>query len=73
MSVTATWVNSAKNWADSLTHVPRSWLEATREDGLESDEEDGRLCCMAARAELIAKQHGCHHLGVDRTLYLARL
>ena len=35
--------------------------------------EDGRLCCMAGRAELVAKQHGQHHLCVDRTLYLARL
>ena len=63
MSVTATWVDSAKNQADSLTRVPRSWLEAMREDGSENDQEDGRLCCMAARAELVAKQHGQHHLG----------
>ena len=45
--------------------MPRSWLEAMR--------EDGRLCCMAGRAELVTKQHGQHHLCVDRTLYLARL
>ena len=62
-------MDSAKNRADSLTRVPRSWLK----HGPESDQEDGRLRCMAARAELVAKQHGRHYLGVDRTLYLARL
>jgi transposase InsO family protein/predicted aspartyl protease len=64
LQVTVRWVESARNKSDVLTRVPRSWLEAVRV------EEHSEEVCLVSVAH---KVHALHHLGIDRTLYLARL
>ena len=60
MEVTVRWVQSEKNKADCLTRVPRRWLQLVKAE---------KTCAVAAVHDIHAK----HHLGVNRTLYLARL
>ena len=56
LKVTIELVSSPKNIADSLTRVPKVWL--TEESN-----------CSVSLAEDL---HNRHHMGVDRTCYLAR-
>ncbi|GAB1602697.1 hypothetical protein Ahia01_000549600 [Argonauta hians] len=65
LSLQVTFVPSAKNKADGLTRVKRSWLStAAKAVGVSA----------VAMADPVVKQgHDRHHMGVDRTLYLARL
>ena len=58
------FVPSSKNKADILTRVRKSWLTAK---GVDSEEE---FCCVGANVDL-RKMHDIHHMGVERTLYLA--
>jgi hypothetical protein len=70
LNVSVSWVESAGNKADRLTRVSRRWLEMskTKTDGVEG------TCCVAMDYLAVVKGvHDAHHLGVDRTLYLARL
>lgn len=64
LQVTVQWVKSAQNKADVLTRVPRRWLEIDRS-------EDGKddVCFVS----VVRRVHDQHHLGIDRTLFLARL
>ena len=56
-------VASAKNVADGLTRVKKQWLKVAV-----VDEEE--TCCVSANVDL-RQMHNMHHMGVDRTLYLA--
>ena len=63
LSLTITLVPSERNKADVLTRVKKSWLSAGKDV-----EEDG----ICAGAVSLRAMHEMHHLGVDRSLYLAR-
>lgn len=74
MTVSTRWVQTAKNKADVLTRVRKRWLEKIARSGIEEKVvEVVEKCCAAAKCDLVAKVHGVHHLGVDRTLFLAKL
>ena len=62
LSVTVTLTRSQSNRADVLTRVKSTWLAADKETRSES-------CCAVG----VAASHAKHHMGVDRTWYLARL
>ena len=57
LKVTMELVSSAKNIADSLTRVPKVWLI-----------EEESSCSVS----LVEDLHNRHHMGVDRTCYLAK-
>ena len=61
--LTITLVPSERNKADVLTRAKKSWLSAGKEGG-----ETG----VCAGAVSLREMHEMHHLGVDRSLYLAR-
>ena len=63
LALTITLVPSERNKANVLTRVKKSWLSAGKEG-----EEDG----ICAGAVSLREMHEMHHLGVDRSLYLAR-
>ena len=63
MDVTIRLVPSAENLADALTRVPRNWLK--------------KVCVGATKSnddvfEQVRNIHNLHHLGVNRTLFVAR-
>ncbi|XP_076043782.1 uncharacterized protein LOC143026883 [Oratosquilla oratoria] len=65
MKIRVTEVLSGINKADALTRVKKSWLKVKEEH-----DEKFEVC---AAGSLCAKElHGTHHLGVDRSLFLAR-
>ncbi|XP_029641347.1 uncharacterized protein LOC115216286 [Octopus sinensis] len=59
-------VPSEKNRADALTRVKRAWLEEPEEA-----RKGIAAACQLDDSEL-KRLHAMHHLGVDRTLYLAK-
>ena len=61
-----TLVPSEKNKADVLTRVKRTWLKAPEEP----EAKGTRVCCAGALN--LREDHSMHHMGVERTLYLAR-
>ena len=63
LGMAITLVPSERNKADLLTQVKKSWLSAGKEG-----EENG----VCAGALSLREMHEMHHLGVDRSLYLAR-
>ena len=63
LGLTITLVPSERNKAAVLTRVKKSWLSAGKEG-----EENG----VCAGAVSLREMHEMHHLGVDRSLYLAR-
>jgi ribonuclease HI len=73
MSVSTLWVPTTKNKADGLTRVRKRWLDKIRCHGVEDQVESNEKCCVAANSDLVAKVHGIHHFGVNRTLFFARL
>ena len=59
-------MKSAENKADRLTRVPKTWLER----------QDDDVCCVAAIEEderiiMLRGMHRKHHLGINRTHFLA--
>ena len=59
------FVPSEKNKADALTRVKKAWLGAP--------EECAQVATVCCSADVNLKEiHSLHHMGVDRTLYLAR-
>ena len=64
LELQVTIVPTEKNKADDLTRVNKAWLIYKKGE----DEECADTFCAANLSEL----HNCHHMGVDRTLYLAR-
>jgi len=63
LRVRVTLVRSADNKADQLTRVPQTWLKPVVQVAATARVRDVDLRSF----------HDLHHLGVDRTLYLARL
>ena len=60
----ATFVSTHKNKADGLTRVRKEWLK------FEKDAQNGsNICCSSLD---VAEVHNKHHMGVDRTLHIAR-
>ena len=57
MRVTVELVETSKNKADALTRVPKHWLK-----------QEKNLCSVS----LVSDVHEKSHMGVERTLYLAR-
>ena len=67
MKVSVRWIESHKNKADCLTRVSKRWLSAIGEV---------KDACFAASANSVEDDvrliHNHCHLGIDRTMYLAR-
>ena len=60
------FVPSEKNKADILTRVKKEWLK-----GIEGEcMKEPQICCMGVSD--VKELHGMHHMGVERTLFLAR-
>ena len=66
LRVSVSFVPSARNKADNLTRVKRRWMDALEE----TRESAKETCCLTN--EEVKDQHAMHHMGVDRTLHLAR-
>lgn len=64
LKLCAVLVPSEKNKADTLTRVKKAWLKATQE------EEETEVCCVGVPS--VKELHRMHHMGVDRTLFVAR-
>ncbi|XP_076068433.1 uncharacterized protein LOC143040875 [Oratosquilla oratoria] len=66
MKIRVREVSSETNKADALTRVKKSWLKA-------KEEQDEKKLEVCAAGSFRAKElHETHHLGVDRSLFLAR-
>ena len=59
LTLSVQWVCSDKNKADYLTRVPKRWIDASAKKS---------TSCVSIKAI-----HDVHHLGIDRTHYLAKL
>ena len=62
-----TFVPTKKNRADVLTRVKKEWLTVPEDMSAQSQSP---VCCTGVLN--IKELHGMHHMGVDRTLFLAR-
>ncbi|KAK3892373.1 hypothetical protein Pcinc_003743 [Petrolisthes cinctipes] len=59
------FVPSEKNKADVLTSVKKGWLGVPQEE-----EDEAKLCCVGVPS--VRELHQMYHMGVDRTLFVAR-
>ena len=66
LSVNVQFVNSGCNKADILTRVKRGWLHNPEE---EDDMKEEAACATACD---VKKLHDRHHMGVERTWFLAK-
>ena len=69
MQVSMRLVPSEMNKADRLTRVNKKWLNGSR------SQEEVRTCCTGVREEIegsVQEIHSKHHLGIERTFFLAR-
>lgn len=64
LKLNAVFVPSEKNKADALTRVKKAWL------GVPKEENEAELCCVGVPS--VKALHQMHHMGVDRTLFVAR-
>jgi len=64
LAVDVRLVASRDNKADKLTRVPRSWMRT-------GSECNGSVACVSASAT-VKQLHDKHHMGVERTWYLAK-
>jgi len=71
LDVSVRFVPSAENKADRLTRVPKRWLEHRELNGSPS-EVAAVIVTGQNPKDAVWAAHKPHHLGVDRTLYLAR-
>ena len=62
-----TFVPTKKNKAGVLTRVKKEWLMGPENVSVQSQSP---VCCTGVLT--IKELHGMHHMGVDRTLFLAR-
>ncbi|XP_076056355.1 uncharacterized protein LOC143034304 [Oratosquilla oratoria] len=65
MKIRVRKVSSEVNKADALTRVKKSWLKA-------KEEQEEKLEMCGAGSFRAKELHETHHLGVDRSLFLAR-
>ena len=62
-------VPSEKNKADALTRVPLSWIKINKT----SEETRQETACIACETSAdVRESHNQHHMGIDRSLFLAR-
>ncbi|KAG1663749.1 hypothetical protein GQR58_020218 [Nymphon striatum] len=71
LTVTVRFVSTTENKADRMTRVPKKWL-GHRYTGEEGADVSAALATGESVEDAIWAAHLPHHLGVDRTLYLAR-
>ncbi|XP_067943207.1 uncharacterized protein [Watersipora subatra] len=71
LAVSVHFVPSVEDKADRMTRVSRRWLEY-READCEAAEVSAAIVSGESPEDAIWAAHLPHHLGVDRTLYLAR-
>ncbi|KAG1664598.1 N-acetylglucosamine-6-sulfatase [Nymphon striatum] len=71
LTVTVRFVSTTENKADRMTRVPKKWL-GHRDTGEEGADVSAALATGESVEDAIWAAHLPHHLGVDRTLYLAR-
>ena len=71
LNVTVRFVPSVENKADHMTRVPKRWL-GYRETGEEAVSVVAAIATGEGPEDAIWAAHLPHHLGVDRTLFLAR-
>lgn len=65
LKLNVVFVPSEKNKADALTRVKKAWLGVSKEESNETV-----LCCVGLPS--VKELHQMHHMGVDRTLFVAR-
>ena len=70
LTLTVTKVPSEGNIADALTRVPKKWLQIV--DANNDVACPGIILPDVSVKDQLRKIHEAHHLGVNRTLYLAR-
>ncbi|KAG1688009.1 hypothetical protein GQR58_008120 [Nymphon striatum] len=71
LTVTVRFVSTTENKADRMTRVPKKWI-GHRDTGEEGADVSAALATGESVEDAIWAAHLPHHLGVDRTLYLAR-
>ena len=71
LNVTVRFVPSVENKADHMTRVPKRWL-GYRETGEEAVSVVAASATGEGPEDAIWAAHLPHHLGIDRTLFLAR-
>ena len=71
LNVTVHFVPSVENRADHMTRVPKKWLEY-QETGEEAASVVAAIVTGESLEDAIWVAHLPHHLGIDRTLFLAR-
>ena len=69
--MTVHFIPLVKNKADHLTRVPKKWLEY-RETGEGAASVVAAIATGESLEDAIWVAHWPHHLGIDRTLFLAR-
>ena len=72
ITLTVTKVPSARNLADPLTRVPKKWLCMDKGEGDAVCAAVTTTSPMVPTKDQLRKLHEVHHLGVNRTLHLAR-
>ena len=65
LKLNVVFIPSEKNKADALTRVKKAWLGAPKEEANGTE-----LCCVGIPS--VEELHQMHHMGVDRTLFVAR-
>ena len=70
LTVSVRFVSTIENRADQMTRVPKKWL-SYRDTG-EAAEVSAALATGESPGDAIWAAHLPHHLGVDRTFYLAK-
>lgn len=71
LSVTVTFVSTTENRADVMTRVPKKWLSC-RDDGERAVSLSAAIATGTSLEDAIWAAHLPHHLGIDRTFYLAQ-
>jgi transposase InsO family protein/ribonuclease HI len=71
LKLTIRFVPTVENKADRMTRVPKRWLER-REAQSELEEVSAAIATGESPGDAIWAAHLPHHLGVDRTLFLAQ-
>ena len=68
LDIVVSLVPTEKNKADALTRVKKNWLvEVEMDVG-----KQAHLCAGASEYGSLTELHNKHHMGIDRTLYLAK-
>ncbi|XP_067949793.1 uncharacterized protein [Watersipora subatra] len=72
LSVTMRLVPTVENKADRMTRVPKKWLGHRGMSGCEAESMAAAIFTGETLGDAVWAAHLPHHLGVERTLYLAQ-